>query len=80
MIIARDKRYKTDVMSAQDARYVFVRLQYNLWMRTDACVAQVKCLRCESPIGTPCVDPTTGAFRSGTHYKRRYLASGRIKS
>lgn len=79
MIIARDKRYKTDVMAAQDARFVFIRLQYNLWMRTDAAVAQVHCPHCKSPIGAPCQNDD-GSFKSGTHYKRRYFASGRIKS
>lgn len=70
-----DGRFKTNIMHAEDARFVFIRVHGNLWIRTDSCVASVKCPMCGSDVGVPCKNK--GGFRSATHFKRRYLVSSR---
>jgi hypothetical protein len=74
-----DRRVTYRLMHAQDARFVFVRVMGEFWIRTDACVAFVDCPTCKSEIGACCVnvDRRTAMVRatSGTHHTRRRAAT-----
>jgi hypothetical protein len=72
----RDRRFKTNLMHAQDARFVFVRILRNTWVRLDACVAVADCPQCKAPIGQPCRG-SDGLPRTPTHWMRRRKASGK---
>lgn len=61
---------KVRLMHAQDARFVFVRIMGQFWLRTDACVAFVPCPTCKAATGDPCTGSGEGP-RTETHYTRR---------
>ncbi len=69
----KDGRVKVRLMHAQDARFVFVRIMGQFWLRTDACVAFVPCPTCKAATGDPCTGSGEGP-RTETHYLRRRAA------
>jgi len=76
--LCADRRFKVNLMHAQDARWVFVRVIKGFWMRLDACVATTPCELCRAPIGEPCRG-ASGLPQSATHWVRRKTASRRRK-